>query len=417
VRELSERTGWIALAAVMLLGLGIRLGWDLRQPSDAAAIDRLPDQREYLELGEHLLTHQGFWFIDARFDHAVQAYRTPGYPLLIRWCQADPQILRAVQAGLDVSTVLAIFLLARRWLCVNGALLAAILVALNPYLIFFTGLILSETLFTAMLCWGIALLVISGGPWLAGRARLWTWLGGGLLLALAVLVRPGAIFLPMLLGLAAALANRLSHWPYRTRWPLPVVTTMLLLTAAILFPWAARNRLLLGSWVWTATNAGITRYDGFNPDATGASDQSYVAFMPWTRDMTEVARCRYFGQLADDWIRAHPAQALSLSVAKIARTWSPIPLSNEFRSRRMYVIVGLCYGVVLDLLVLGGLGLGGLPGPAKRLLLLPVIYFTVAAALSVGSLRYRVPAEPPMAILAASAVSRIRAYQTDQPTS
>jgi len=67
--------------------------------------------------------------------------------------------------------------------------------------------------------------------------------------------------------------------------------------------------------------------------------------------------------------------------------------------------------------VVAGLGLGGLPGPAKRLLLLPAIYFTVAAALSVGSLRYRIPAEPPMAILAASSVSRIRAYQTDQPTS
>jgi 4-amino-4-deoxy-L-arabinose transferase-like glycosyltransferase len=416
VRELSERTGWIALAAVMLLGLGLRLGWDLRQPRDAAAIDRLPDQREYLELGEHLLTQQGFWFVDPRFDHAVQAYRTPGYPILIRLCQADPTILRAVQAGLDVSTILAIFLLARRWLRVNGALLAAILVALNPYLIFFSGLILSETLFTAMLCWGIALLAISGGPWPAG-GRLWSWLAGGLLLALAVLVRPGAIVLPVLLGSAAALANRLSHWPYRTRWPLPVATTMLLLSGVVLFPWAVRNRLLLGSWVWTATNAGITRYDGFNPDATGASDQSYVASMPWTRDMTEVARCRYFGQLADDWIRAHPAQALSLAVAKIARTWSPIPLSNEYRSRRMYVIVGLCYGLILDLSVVAGLGLGGLPGPAKRLLLLPAIYFTVAAALSVGSLRYRIPAEPPMAILAASSVSRIRAYQTDQPTS
>jgi 4-amino-4-deoxy-L-arabinose transferase-like glycosyltransferase len=376
----------------------------------------LPDQREYLELGDHLLTHQGLWFVDPRFEHPVQAYRTPGYPLLIRWCQANPVIVRAVQAGLDVSSILAMFILARRWLSVAGALLAAVLVALNPYLIFFTGLILSETLFTAMLCWGMVLLVCSGGPWPAGRGRLWAWLCGGLLLALAVLVRPGAIALPMLLGLAAALANRIDPRPYRTRWPLPVLTTLLVLTAAVLFPWAARNRLLLGSWIWTATNAGITRYDGFNPDATGASDQSYVGYMPWTGDMTEVGRSRYFGQLADDWIRAHPAQAMSLALAKIGRTWSPIPLSNEYGSKRKYVIVGLCFGAVLDLLVLTGLWLGGLPGPAKRLLLLPAIYFTVAAALSVGSLRYRIPAEPPMAILAASAVCRIRAYQTGQPT-
>jgi 4-amino-4-deoxy-L-arabinose transferase-like glycosyltransferase len=412
VAELNERSGRIALAAVMLLGLGIRLAWGLRQPSDAAAIDRLPDQREYLELGRHLLTHQGLWFIDPRFDSAVSAYRTPGYPLLVRWCAANPRIIRIVQAGLDCATVLAIFLLARRWLGVNGALIAAVLVALNPYLVFFSGLILSETLFTAMLCWGMALLVLSGGPWPAGW-RVWPWLAGGLLLALAVLVRPGAFFLPVLLGVAAALANRLHHGPYRTTWPLPVATLMLVLTAAVLFPWAARNRVLLGSWVWTATDAGITRYDGFNPDATGASNQSYVAYMPWTRDMSEVARSRYWGQLADDWIRAHPAQSLSLALIKIGRTWSPMPLSSEYGSRRIYVIVGLCYGVTLDVLVLAGLWLGGVGGPAKRMLLLPAIYFTVAAALSVGSLRYRIPAEPPMAILAASAVSR--AYQTDQP--
>jgi 4-amino-4-deoxy-L-arabinose transferase-like glycosyltransferase len=412
VVELNERSGWIALAAIMLLGLGIRLGWDLRQPSDAAAIERLPDQREYLDLGRHLLMHQGLWFIDPRFDSAVSAYRTPGYPLLVRWCQANPRIIRVVQAGLDCSTVLAIFLLARRWLGVNGALIAAVLVALNPFLVFFSGLILSETLFTAMLCWGMALLVLSGGPWPAGW-RIWPWLCGGLLLALAVLVRPGAIFLPVLLGVAAALANRLHHHAYRTRWPLPVATLMLAMTAAVLFPWAARNRVVLGSWVWTATNAGITRYDGFNPDATGASNQSYVAYMPWTRDMSEVARCRYWGQLADDWIRSHPAQSLSLALIKIGRTWSPMPLSNEYGSRRIYVIVGLCYGVTLDVVVIAGVWLGGVGGPGKRMLLLPAIYFTVAAALSVGSLRYRIPAEPPMAILAASAVSR--AYQTDQP--
>jgi len=29
---------------------------------------------------------------------------------------------------------------------------------------------------------------------------------------------------------------------------------------------------VLGRWIWTSTNAGFTAYDGFNPDATGASE-------------------------------------------------------------------------------------------------------------------------------------------------
>jgi hypothetical protein len=40
-------------------------------------------------------------------------------------------------------------------------------------------------------------------------------------------------------------------------------------------------------------------------------------------------------------------------------------------------------------------------------LLLPALYFTAVHALSVGSLRYRVPAEPPLAVLAAAGAARV----------
>ncbi len=301
--------------------------------------------------------------------------------------------------------MLAVYLLARRWLPGWPGLVAAALVALNPYLIFFSGLVLTETLFTTMLCWGMVLLVLSGGPWPIRRSRLIAWLGGGLLLALSVLVRPGAAGLPVLLGIAAAIANRNAPTPRRARWPLPVIATMLVLTGIVLFPWASRNRWVLKSWIWTTTNTGITYYDGFNPDATGASNQKFVSWIPWTREMTEVGRSRYFTELADEWIAQHPAAAGRLAAVKIARTWSPIPLSDEYGSRALYGIVGLTYGVVLDVLILAGLRWGPCPRSVKGLLLMPALYFTVGAALSVGSLRYRVPAEAPMAILAASTLA------------
>ncbi|MGA2439478.1 MAG: glycosyltransferase family 39 protein [Tepidisphaeraceae bacterium] len=404
---MSERTARIALAVVMLLGLGVRLGWALHQSNDGAAIDRLPDQREYLELGRHFFGDDGLWMVDARFRQTVYAYRTPGYPLLVAVCGAKPAVIRIVQCLLDTSTILAVFLLARRWLSPGGAVFSAAIVAVNPYMIFFTGLILSETLFTAMLCWGLALLILSDGPWPDGH-KLLAWLGGGIILAFAVLVRPGAMLIPVVLGCGAALANRDVPRAYEKLWPLPVAATMLLVTVLLLFPWAARNRWILGSWVWTSTNDGITRYDGFNPDATGASDQSFAQSMPWTRDMSEIARSRYFAKLADDWIADHRLEAIRLAGTKIARTWSPMPLSQEYGSRRLYESAGLGFGTVLDVLVLIGLRRGILSGPVKRVLMLPAVYFTVVAALSVGSLRYRIPAEGPMAIVAASAVAGAR---------
>jgi len=409
VREWSERSAWIALAGVMLVGLGVRLAWGLRQPSDDASINQLPDQREYLDLGNHIFGADGLEMSDPRFGQTVYAFRTPGYPFLVGCCGGNPVIVRIAQSVLDSITVGAIFFLARRWLSLRGAVLAAALVALNPYLIFFSGLILSETLFTTMLGCGLALLVLSDGPWPAGDKRL-AWLGGGAILALAVLVRPGAILIPVVLGCGAALLNRDPHPAQKSRWPLPVAATMLLLTGLVLFPWAARNRWIVGAWVWTSTNDGITRYDGFNPDATGASDQRFALSMPWTSDMSEVARSRYFSGLADDWIAAHPWRAMKLAGIKIARTWSPMPLSRKYGGQWKYRAVGLTFSAGFDVLVLVGLRRGNLSGPAKRFLLLPAVYFTIAAALSVGSIRYRIPAEGPMAIVAASAVcsSRVR---------
>ncbi len=397
-----DRRPRLFISVLLFVALAIRLAWALHQPSDEAAIARLPDQREYLDLGAHLF-HGGLWMADTRFSQIVYAYRTPGYPLLIALCDARPLVVRIAQCVLDTSTVLAVYLLARRWLLPRGAVVAAALVAFNPYLIFFTGLILSETLYTAMLAWGLALLVISDGPWPPGN-KLLGWLGGGGILALSILVRPGTLLMPVVVGIAAALANREVVRSYRSSWPLPVGAMMLLLTFLALFPWAARNRWTLGDWIWTSTNDGITRYDGFNPNATGASDQGFVGWMPWTADMTEVGRSKYFSTLADEWMREHKSEALRLAAVKIGRTWSPVPLSKEYGSRWVYTVVGLVYGVILDVGVLVGLRSRVLGGAVKRVLLAPAVYFTVAAALSVGSLRYRVPAEAPMAILAASAV-------------
>src|SRR5205823_4252176 len=225
-----------------------------------------------------------------------------------------------------------------------------------------------------------------------------------IILALSVLVRPGALALPVLLGVLAAIVNRPTDPAYHRRWPLPVGTTLLLLTAAALLPWALRNHRVLGEWVWTSTNGGITSYDGFNPDATGASDQSFVAAMPQLRSMSETQRDHYLAEQAQQFVREHPREAVRLAGEKIARTWSPRPLSSEF-SRPLYVAAALAYALPLDLLVILGLARGMVPRTFKLFLLSPAIYLTVAAALSVGSLRYRVPAEVPMCVVGACGLS------------
>ena len=390
------------LAGLLLVALALRLGWVLTRPSDAAAIELLPDQREYLEVARSLLNGEGLSFYDPRFAQRVYAYRTPGYPLLVAATAANVTAVRIVQAVLDTSTVLAVFLLARRWLPPASCLPAAALVALNPFLIYFCGLLLTETLFTAMLAWGM-LLVTS--------PKALPWLSGGVVLALSVLVRPGAIALPVVLGVLGALANRRDDLAYHRWWRVPVGSTMLLLTLLVLLPWAIRNQRVLGRWVWASTNEGITRYDGFNPDAAakrfpqlGESDQRFVADLPQLVRMSEVDRNAYLAERAKQFMRDRPVDSLRLAGAKVLRTWSPRPLNEGF-SRPLYVAVALGYAIPFAALFVAGLVLGPLPTSAKLFLTAPAVYLTLAVALSVGSLRYRLPAEPAMAVIAASALA------------
>lgn len=384
-------SGW--LGGILLFALLARLAWGIYLPADDTALARLPDQREYLELGRNLIGGNGLNFVDPRFADVVHAYRAPGYPLLVAACAGNVRAIRALQAVLDTSAVLATFLLARRWLDAGASLVAAGIVAVNPFLIYFAALVLSETLFVSMLVWGMAMITTPR----QASARWWL---GAVMLAASVLVRPSALLLPVCLAISAAIANR-GAGP-ATRWAPPVGATMLLLIGTMLLPWAYRNYRVLGTWIWTTTNTGITMYDGFNPDARGGSDQRFVASMPQLRAMTEVQRSNYLQELARQYISQNRRHSVLLGLVKIARTWSPVPLSDEYGGNARYVAAAAAYMIPFGLLCFLGLFFGSPPTAAKVFLLLPAIYFTVAHAASVGSLRYRIPADVPMAVLAAS---------------
>jgi hypothetical protein len=373
--------GWIGIA------LMLRLVWVLHLPATDGQIAALPDQREYLDLGRNLLHGRGLFFHDNRFVADVFAYRTPGYPLFIAVCGGSIRIVRIIQACADSSIVLAVYLLARRWLDPRRSICAAAMVAINPLLIYFTGLLLAETLFTALLIWGMTLIT------LPATVNL-----GLLSLGLSVLVRPSALVLPVFIAALNPLGCGAYHW--RRAIAAGVVIVL------FLFPWALRNHARLGNWIWTTTNGGITLYDGFNPTADGSSDQSFVARMPQLNAMGEVRRSRYLSGLAQQFVRQNPGRALGLTINKLLRTWSPIPLSREYGRDPRYVLIGLLYTLPLFLMTLSGFMSDRLPLAAKVLLLLPALYITVVHAASIGSIRYRVPADVPMAVVAAAAGRR-----------
>jgi len=375
---------------MLILALALRLAFALTRPADPAALAALPDQVEYVQTAQNFLHGRGFCFYDPVFTDTLYAYRMPGYPLFVAACGAKVWIVRLVQCLLDASLVPAVFLLARRLGVTSGAAIIGLLfVAFNPLLIYFTSLVLSETLFTALLVWGMLLVL----HW-----RRSVFFAGLVLLVLSIYVRPSAIALPVMIAVVTPLLRPTTG--KRSFWRIPAGATAVLLTVALLLPWAMRNRSVVKSWVWTTTNSGVTAYDGFNEFADGSSNQKSFRSWPELKAMTEVKRSEYLGTLAGEYASTHPRRVLKLAGQKIGRTWSPVPLSGEYGSNRLYVLVGAVYAVPLFVGVLTGIGIARIDRAAKLFLLLPAIYFTAVHAMSVGSLRYRIPADVPMAVIA-----------------
>jgi hypothetical protein len=160
--------------------------------------------------------------------------------------------------------------------------------------------------------------------------------------------------------------------------------------------------------VWTTTNSGVTLYDGFNPTATGASDQRFLLGMTQRLRQipNEADRSDYLAREARTFARDLPERAVKLGLIKIARTWSPVPLSKDGSGNALLTWVSAIYSVPLFALTLVGIFMPKLSRQAKVYLLCPAIYLTAIHALSVGSIRYRLPGDVPMAVMAASVVAR-----------
>jgi len=411
-QPLLPRVGrlWVMLVVVVLaLGLVGRVAYSLSKPTSGEALDQslaeLPDQREYLQSAQSLIERGELSFVDPRFSTLVHAFRMPGYPALIAALGADVMWLRFAQAVMDTASAALAGAIAWRLTRSRVALLASVvLVAFNPYLIYFSALILTETATAFLLVAGVWALVAGLPPNLRmehGRTaiglRVTWWLGVVLLIA-AIFFRPSLIALPLIMAVGSCLFIDRPGVVVGRRVPVSLLVGVL--TLAALLPWAFRNRAVVGEWVFTTTNTGFTWYDGFNPNATGASDQRFTQSMPELAIMNETRRSTYLTSRAWEWARGNPGRVLELTGIKAARTFSPVPLSVQFGQNRVYFAAGLVFALPVFVLALSGLWRGKVRPGVKLFLLMPVLYLGLAHAATVGSLRYRMPVEPMMAILA-----------------
>lgn len=399
---------------MFLIALALRAGWgtvQLVNADDPAALE-FPDERQYWLMATSL--HAGDGLQD---ELGFRATRMPLYPALLSiFAGADHGIVAAKifqwligALAAVVTAALATTLFDRR----VGAL-AGLLVAFDPFLIFFSSLLLTETLFIAgvtVFYWVVAPMIESTAstPDRAhnrGVSYGWgRWIAAGLTAAFCVYAREST------LGLIALVSCTLLIWRRFDRRTITGAAISSAIVFAALIPWAIRNHAVVGEWCWLTTRGGISLYDGVGPRATGASDLGQIKQMPAVRGLSETQWNRYFLSQSFEAIRADPARVIRLAGIKLSRMWNPFPNAQGYKSGLagavspvwMLPVCGLALvGLVLLPVTHGRSGLR-----IAFFMLLPAVYLSGVHSLFVGSVRYRLGAMPMLEILAAFAVVKL----------
>ena len=386
------------IALVLLLSILVCAGVDIFYFPHTPIF---PDEVRFLDTAQHLVTSGEF---DIGGD---RAFEMPGMALFLypfvallgaqgtvipaRLAQA---LLLAVQAGLIGWMAFSIFGVRRT------AFIALAITSFYPFLVYFQGLLLSETLFDTFLIAAFAAMY----RWRERGLRLDFWLViSCALFAAAVMTKATLTLLPPLLLAVLVLCDK--------RHPMPALRVFAvsgLVYCVLLTPWWYRNEKVLGQFVPFTSGAGLNLYLGnnagnHNGGADWAKDTDTERVKVLMAIPDEIARGRAFSKEATDYIVQNPAIFLQRAGQKFLHYWSPVPNAGAFRGVVFMLISIACFAPILVLAIVSMIRNRRRFAALAPVYLL-VVYFTLLHVVVIASLRYRLPLEPFLILLASEPI-------------
>ena len=390
------------LVVVFLLALGLRAGWGVYQlvrAEDPTTLE-FPDEVQYWSTAQSLRAGEGL-----RDEFGFRATRMPLYPgLLALFTQTEHGVVYAKALHWVIGALAAA---ATAWLAGTmfdrrAAWIAGLMLAFDPFMVFFSSLLLTETPFVTVLVllWGTGWPILRAG---GKGVSAWRWLAVGLLSALCVYVRVSSLGLIVTVVALWWIVGRC-----RRQVLLGGIGVLLTVVVALL-PWALRNQRVTGHLCWLTHRGGISLYDGVGPQAQGDSNLGDIKQMPAVRGLDEVEWNRYFMDESVRAIRDDPGRILRLTVVKWSRMWNPLPNVETYRSPLVRLISAVWTLPTFAFAAAGAILLGlrrreHAQGRALLWLISPALYLTALHGLFVGSVRYRLGAIPMLEVLAAVAL-------------
>ena len=453
---------WKQVAVLLILAGIVRLGaavyWQYHWHGQFV----FGDSRGYFELARAIAHGQPY-----QLPSGEQVFRAPGYPLmlapLLRFFDDPAAIWAARIEGcfFGALTTLVVAWWAGMLFGKRAAWIAGLITALYPEAVAISVPVLSEAPFCLLVALNLA--VWTYGTHHAPRGKrphaereeygegYGMALLAGAIAAAATLVRPSwMLFLPFAavckvagtLRVPSALRTKppaFVQYPIKradgTRSvPATLADDTRSVPAALWFalamfagfvaamlPWWVRNYRVTGHFVPTTLQVGASLYDGWNPQATGASDMRFVpefeaalrqsdkdaAVKGEARDSFEYRLDRRFRQAAWDWACGHPGRVVQLAGIKFLRIWNVWPNEPAFAAWPVRLAVLVTYAPLMLLAACGAWRARRL-GWLGVLCWLPAVYFTLLHTVFVSSIRYRQPALLGLIVLAAGCLAEFR---------
>lgn len=342
----------------------------------------------------------------------------------------------ALHLALAVGTALLVLALGTRVGGVRVGVVGALVSTLHPYVVWHDMHVNRELLDGALLA-AVALVALVAyerrSPWLA--------IATGGVLGLAILGNSRLVLLP--LWLAPFLV-----WRLRPRARAVAIGLAVCVAAGVVVaPWAIRNSVQLGCVaittdaraLWKANNPAtyeilanggwiddVPELPGVPPWPEKAAEQALATGKPVPVD--ECEQMRFYQDEVKRFWRDHPGEKAKLSAQAVRMLWSPF-LSVEADDEGQQGLSNLAqrtvepiYVVLLYVFAIAGAWLA--PRRYVALAALLLSYNTIAAMVFAGTIRYRVPWDFVLAVLAAFALVRLwdrfaqrKRYDVPEPSS
>ncbi len=371
---------------IILIGLFLRIGYVITLKEDL----KFPDSYRYDALGLSILEGKGYPTIAT----------APAYPFFLSAVYFifghSFKIVWIVQSILDCVSAFILYKIGSKIISKDVGIIAGFLYCWDPFLIFFCGLLLTETVFITVLLGFILCLILLSRP-----SSMIIALVCGILFAAGVLIKPVLLYL----GFALILISICRGLVHRTKTYYYII--VLLVAGAGLSPWIIRNYIRYNRFI-IATGGGIILLESNNPNATGGAGQNNIPGIQYIYQIKdEIERDNYCKMRAKEFIINNPGKVLRLAVEKQKRFWAVVPRAKDYQDLKFRIISFLW---TVPVYICAIMGFWKTKNKFKDLfpIWFPILFFTLLHTIILGSIRYRLPIMPYIHLYAAAGICFIK---------